>query len=179
MCLSGTTLPLPCERGFYCPSGSAYQHPCPSGTYGNISGLVEEWQCLLCDPGMYCRGTGTFLWPCLFCSTDLSCRQLLFKCIDVLLEKSMYFSSLLIIFAWREDYPHWAMCCRVCLCRGSQWTFTVRQCDRIPLPAWVLLPCRHICTTTMPKRNIQVDIFQYLHKHRMIWRCKTTQIVQY
>ncbi|XP_069546971.1 multiple epidermal growth factor-like domains protein 10 [Brachyistius frenatus] len=54
----GMNLPLPCERGFYCPSGSANQQPCPSGTYGNLSGLVEAWQCSLCDPGMYCKGTG-------------------------------------------------------------------------------------------------------------------------
>ncbi|XP_063762752.1 SCO-spondin isoform X2 [Eleginops maclovinus] len=54
----GMTKPLPCERGFYCSSGSANQQPCPAGTYGNISGLVEEWQCSLCDPGVYCKGTG-------------------------------------------------------------------------------------------------------------------------
>ena len=61
ICTSGMDLPLPCERGFYCPSGSANQHPCPEGTYGNMSGLVEEWQCSLCDPGMYCKGTGTLI----------------------------------------------------------------------------------------------------------------------
>ncbi|KAF3847745.1 hypothetical protein F7725_020773 [Dissostichus mawsoni] len=54
----GMTIPMPCERGFYCPSGSANQHPCPAGTYGNKSGMVEEWQCSLCDPGVYCKGTG-------------------------------------------------------------------------------------------------------------------------
>ncbi|XP_035765653.1 zonadhesin [Neolamprologus brichardi] len=70
----GTTLPLPCERGFYCPSGSAYQHPCPSGTYGNISGLVEEWQCLLCDPGMYCRGTGRTT-PTGHCAAGFVCAE--------------------------------------------------------------------------------------------------------
>lgn len=65
ICTSGVTHPLPCERGFYCPGGSANQHPCPAGTYGNMSGLVEEWQCSMCDPGMYCKGTGTMeplLW---------------------------------------------------------------------------------------------------------------------
>ncbi|XP_028320851.1 uncharacterized protein LOC114474630 [Gouania willdenowi] len=54
----GMTQPLPCGRGFYCPSGSANQHPCPSGSYGNVSQLVEEWQCSPCDPGMYCEGVG-------------------------------------------------------------------------------------------------------------------------
>lgn len=53
------TLPLPCERGFYCPSGAASQQPCPAGTYGNMSGLIEEWQCSLCDAGMYCKEPGT------------------------------------------------------------------------------------------------------------------------
>ncbi|XP_030258688.1 zonadhesin isoform X7 [Sparus aurata] len=54
----GMTLPLPCERGFYCPSGAASQQPCPAGTYGNMSGLIEEWQCSLCDVGMYCKEPG-------------------------------------------------------------------------------------------------------------------------
>ncbi|XP_034557340.1 zonadhesin [Notolabrus celidotus] len=54
----GMTLPRPCERGFYCSSGSANQHPCPAGTYGNVSGLIEEWQCSQCDPGMYCKEKG-------------------------------------------------------------------------------------------------------------------------
>ncbi|KAF7668979.1 hypothetical protein LDENG_00271770 [Lucifuga dentata] len=54
----GMIYPVHCEKGFYCPSGSANHHPCPAGTYGNMSGLVGEWQCLLCDPGMYCKGTG-------------------------------------------------------------------------------------------------------------------------
>ncbi|KAM8904697.1 uncharacterized protein AB9W97_008232 isoform 6-T6 [Spinachia spinachia] len=62
----GVTYPLPCDRGFYCPSGSANKQPCPAGTYGNMSGLVEEWQCSKCDPGMYCKGTGRTLasGPC-------------------------------------------------------------------------------------------------------------------
>uniref|UniRef100_A0A3Q3IVN5 Uncharacterized protein n=1 Tax=Monopterus albus TaxID=43700 RepID=A0A3Q3IVN5_MONAL len=59
-CQDQMSLPLPCERGFYCDSGSVNQHPCPAGTYGNMSGLVEEWQCSDCDPGMYCKETGTF-----------------------------------------------------------------------------------------------------------------------
>lgn len=78
------TLPLPCGRGFYCPSGSANQHPCPAGTYGNMSGLVEQWQCSACDPGMYCKGTG-MMHPICLTPIDylsdirhryLSCRQL-------------------------------------------------------------------------------------------------------
>lgn len=65
ICTPGMTVPLRCERGFYCPRGSANQHPCPPGTYGNVSGLAEERQCTQCDPGMYCKETGTIhplLW---------------------------------------------------------------------------------------------------------------------
>lgn len=55
------TTPVLCERGFYCPRGSEKQRPCPTGTYGNMTGLSEEWECLPCDPGTYCKGTGTTL----------------------------------------------------------------------------------------------------------------------
>lgn len=72
-CTSGMSLPLPCERGFYCPSGSANPHPCPAGTYGNKSGLVEEWQCSLCDPGLYCKGTGTMHLYSFYPISHLSC----------------------------------------------------------------------------------------------------------
>ncbi|XP_037836575.1 multiple epidermal growth factor-like domains protein 11 [Kryptolebias marmoratus] len=68
----GMMLPRPCERGFYCPSGSADPHPCPSGTYGNLSGLVEESQCTLCDPGMYCKGTGR-TFPSGLCAEGFFC----------------------------------------------------------------------------------------------------------
>ncbi|KAM9734328.1 uncharacterized protein ACNS7B_016072 [Menidia menidia] len=68
----GMSLPIPCERGFYCPSGSAFQRPCPSGTYGNMSKLTEELQCTPCDPGMYCKGTGSTL-PSGLCSAGFVC----------------------------------------------------------------------------------------------------------
>ncbi|XP_019743138.1 zonadhesin [Hippocampus comes] len=54
----GTSSALLCERGFYCPSESATPRPCPAGSYGNLTGLIEARQCSLCDPGMYCRGSG-------------------------------------------------------------------------------------------------------------------------
>ncbi|KAJ7990480.1 hypothetical protein DPEC_G00300750 [Dallia pectoralis] len=54
----GMTNTVPCERGFYCPFGSVNQRPCPAGTYGNLSGLAEESECSLCEPGMYCKGKG-------------------------------------------------------------------------------------------------------------------------
>ncbi|XP_036070832.1 sushi, von Willebrand factor type A, EGF and pentraxin domain-containing protein 1-like [Oryzias melastigma] len=66
------SLPRLCERGFYCPSGSAKQRPCPSGTYGNMSGLSEEAQCVLCDPGMYCKETGS-IFPTGPCDAGFVC----------------------------------------------------------------------------------------------------------
>lgn len=54
----GMTYPNPCQPGFYCPIGSANQHPCPSGSYGNQSELAESSECTLCDPGAYCMGSG-------------------------------------------------------------------------------------------------------------------------
>ncbi|KAG7455700.1 SCO-spondin-like isoform X1, partial [Solea senegalensis] len=68
----GMTHPALCERGFYCPSGSANQLPCPAGTYGNTSGLLEEWQCSTCDPGMYCKGTGR-TFPSGLCAAGFIC----------------------------------------------------------------------------------------------------------
>ncbi|KAM7413317.1 hypothetical protein PAMA_020621 [Pampus argenteus] len=41
-------------------SGSANQQPCPAGTYGNMTGLIEELQCSSCDPGMYCKEPGFY-----------------------------------------------------------------------------------------------------------------------
>ncbi|XP_053279649.1 SCO-spondin [Pleuronectes platessa] len=68
----GMTRPLLCEGGFYCPSGSADQRPCPAGTYGNMSGLVEEGQCSPCDPGMFCREAGRS-FPSGLCAAGFVC----------------------------------------------------------------------------------------------------------
>ncbi|XP_031647270.1 scavenger receptor class F member 1-like [Oncorhynchus kisutch] len=68
----GRTHLVPCGRGFYCPRGTANQHPCPSGTYGNLSGLADESECSLCEPGMYCKGTGR-IYPSGPCSAGFVC----------------------------------------------------------------------------------------------------------
>lgn len=86
ICISGVIVPLPCQRGFYCPNGSAHPHPCPSGTYGNTSGLTGEWQCLLCDPGMYCKGAGKTQSPFTILSA-LSILVILVGPIDTILMK--------------------------------------------------------------------------------------------
>lgn len=47
-----------CPRGYYCPNGTrfAIEYGCPNGTYGNDSQLTSADQCLLCQPGKYCKG---------------------------------------------------------------------------------------------------------------------------
>lgn len=82
----GMTYPNPCQPGFYCPIGSANQHPCPSGSYGNQSKLAESSECTLCDPGAYCMGSGT-VWQMIIVPREsililsgLICSWYLFIC---------------------------------------------------------------------------------------------------
>lgn len=84
-------------------------------------------------------------------------------------KKSLYFCFLDTIVkvlnkcASREDVPQWALCWRLFLCWRSLWTFTIRHTDRILVPSRVFLPCGNICTKTVPKRNIQVNIQLYIY----------------
>jgi len=39
-------------------SNSSWWQPCPAGTYSNETGLSDESQCLDCEEGFYCEGTG-------------------------------------------------------------------------------------------------------------------------
>lgn len=43
----------PCMAGYYCPNGTLV--PCPSGTYGNRSGLSSIDMCTDCPSGKYCQ----------------------------------------------------------------------------------------------------------------------------
>jgi len=43
-----------CPSGGYCPPGSWVSEPCPSGTYSNTSGAINDKDCRNCDPGYYC-----------------------------------------------------------------------------------------------------------------------------
>ena len=43
-----------CPEGYYCPEGTANPVPCPKGTFGNITGLEAESDCVPCTPGYYC-----------------------------------------------------------------------------------------------------------------------------
>ncbi|XP_064629299.1 uncharacterized protein LOC135488586 [Lineus longissimus] len=44
-----------CPRGGYCPLGSGKATPCPLGTYSNITGAINDFDCFECDPGYYCN----------------------------------------------------------------------------------------------------------------------------
>lgn len=47
-----------CPPGSYCPLGSAFPTPCPSGTFNSAKGSGSIAACLSCTPGSYCQGTG-------------------------------------------------------------------------------------------------------------------------
>ncbi|EGD79005.1 hypothetical protein PTSG_01976 [Salpingoeca rosetta] len=46
-----------CPAGGYCPPGSAVSQPCPQGTFNNVTGSVDENDCVPCTPGYYCAST--------------------------------------------------------------------------------------------------------------------------
>ena len=56
----GTIIPLQCPVGYYCPEGTEYanQFACPAGTFNNITGLSEIYQCTDCSAGYYCDVAG-------------------------------------------------------------------------------------------------------------------------
>nr|XP_009672374.1 PREDICTED: zonadhesin-like [Struthio camelus australis] len=65
-CSRGVSSPAPtdgllgnkCPKGTYCPMGSAFPQPCPLGYYSNSTGNTRIEDCLLCDAGHFCNGTG-------------------------------------------------------------------------------------------------------------------------
>ncbi|XP_072885876.1 uncharacterized protein [Hemitrygon akajei] len=72
----GVHQPIICPLGSYCPPGtaSASQFFCPEGTYGNRTGMHNASDCLPCDPGMYCLGSGN-IKPSGSCSAGYLCIQ--------------------------------------------------------------------------------------------------------
>ncbi|XP_013391352.1 uncharacterized protein LOC106159584 [Lingula anatina] len=59
-CDNATITPAACPAGYYCPNGTRYgqEHPCPPGTFNNITGLMTSAQCQPCAPGFYCQRGG-------------------------------------------------------------------------------------------------------------------------
>ena len=54
-----------CPGGFYCKNGIA--HPCPIGTYSNLTGAANITTCLSCEPGYFCDIIGLVVYehnPC-------------------------------------------------------------------------------------------------------------------
>ena len=51
-CVAGTTLPISCPAGYFCPesTGPVWQS-CPPGTYSNTTGLASEPECTDCTAG--------------------------------------------------------------------------------------------------------------------------------
>ena len=53
-----------CERGAYCPEGSATPILCPGGTYGNSTGLMGEAECNSTQPGFFASRGSVEPTPC-------------------------------------------------------------------------------------------------------------------
>ena len=62
-----------CPPGYFCPPGTRrqHEHPCPSGTYANESGLID---CLTCNGGYYCEQIG-LKEPEALCSGGYFCKR--------------------------------------------------------------------------------------------------------
>ncbi|XP_031412728.1 zonadhesin-like isoform X3 [Meleagris gallopavo] len=79
-CSGGSSNPAPtdgllgdvCPKGTYCPMGTAFPRPCPPGYYSNSSGNTGIEDCLLCDAGYFCSGTG-LLSPTGLCEGGFYC----------------------------------------------------------------------------------------------------------
>ncbi|EDV25654.1 uncharacterized protein TRIADDRAFT_55968 [Trichoplax adhaerens] len=79
-CAMNATSPSPtegltgdiCPQGSYCPLGSSWPTPCPSGTYGASLGLTQVTQCTDCPPGMACQTPG-LIQPSSSCQSGYYC----------------------------------------------------------------------------------------------------------
>ncbi|XP_070551430.1 uncharacterized protein [Ptychodera flava] len=69
----GLPWPKECDRGYFCVSGSTYPSPCPTGTYGNSTGLRRSDDCTPCPGGYYCDGFGR-TEPTDVCDAGFYCR---------------------------------------------------------------------------------------------------------
>ncbi|KAK3560704.1 hypothetical protein QTP86_014744, partial [Hemibagrus guttatus] len=74
--MTGTTTPVPCPVGHYCPAGtkSGHEFLCPVGTYINELGISSVEQCVPCPSGKYCGFSGLSR-PTGDCSPGYICIQ--------------------------------------------------------------------------------------------------------
>lgn len=53
-----------CPPGYFCPANTRYstEHPCPEGTYNDLSGITQQSDCKACPVGYFCdqKGQTTF-----------------------------------------------------------------------------------------------------------------------
>ena len=66
ICDNNSTKPEPCFAGYYCPFG-VDMTPCPTGTFSNVTGAVDDTVCEACTPGYWCAQTATTTpeqYPC-------------------------------------------------------------------------------------------------------------------
>ncbi|XP_062606170.1 multiple epidermal growth factor-like domains protein 6, partial [Saccostrea cucullata] len=65
-----------CPIGYYCPAGTRYssQYPCPSGTFGNVTGMQAVGDCIQCPGGYYCDMTAQTTFTQI-CQAGYYCRQ--------------------------------------------------------------------------------------------------------
>uniref|UniRef100_A0A7S3JP84 Chitin-binding type-2 domain-containing protein n=1 Tax=Aureoumbra lagunensis TaxID=44058 RepID=A0A7S3JP84_9STRA len=63
-----------CPAGGYCPLGSSYPSACPSGTFGNTTGLTSLEGCTNCIPGYYCSGSN-LPYPSGLCESGYYCES--------------------------------------------------------------------------------------------------------
>lgn len=64
-----------CLAGYYCPEGTgADLRPCPTGTFGNTTGLTQGSECTLCIGGYHCSIAGSNI-PNGQCSPGYYCER--------------------------------------------------------------------------------------------------------
>ena len=64
----------PCTPGNYCPANSGSETPCPAGSYMPNYQAKEIGDCIDCEPGHYCSGTGNAN-PTAACSPGYFCYK--------------------------------------------------------------------------------------------------------
>ena len=73
VCTIDSTVPQPCEAGYYCPFNITRQ-PCREGTYNNETRATDESFCKSCPAGYWCKGPGVFLILIFYLKRFCSCQ---------------------------------------------------------------------------------------------------------